>query len=61
MLAREDDALMIPIIGTGCWVVKEGIIPSVVIRDGALSGFEMVAMLVGESTIPTLVSVQETV
>jgi hypothetical protein len=57
MLAREDDVLMIPIIGTGFGVVKEGIIPFVMVRDDTLSWFESVATLVGESAILAFVSV----
>jgi hypothetical protein len=57
MLAREDDALMIPIIGTGIGTVEERIIPSVVVQDDALSWFESVATLMGESTILALVSI----
>jgi hypothetical protein len=57
MLAGEDDALMIPVIGTGIGTVKEQKIPSVVVQDDALSWFESVATLMGESTILALVSV----
>jgi hypothetical protein len=60
MLTREDDVLMIPIIGTGFRVVEEGIIPSMVVRDDAPSWFETVATLMGESTIFAFMSVQET-
>jgi hypothetical protein len=60
MLSREDDALMIPVIGTGLRVVEEGIIPSMVVQDDAPPGLELVAALVQESTIFALVSVQET-
>jgi hypothetical protein len=58
MFAREDDALMIPVIGTCFGVVEEGIVPSMVVGDGTSSGFEAVATLVGEGTIPTLVPIQ---
>jgi hypothetical protein len=57
MLAQEDDVIMIPIIGTCFRVVKEGIVPSVVIGDDTSPRFETVTALVGEGTIPTLVSV----
>jgi hypothetical protein len=33
MLIREDDVLMIPVIGTGFGVIEEGIVPSMVVRD----------------------------
>jgi hypothetical protein len=52
---------MIPVIGTGFRVVEEGIVPSMVVWNDASPRLEMVATLVGEGTIPTLVSVQETV
>jgi hypothetical protein len=71
MLAREDDILMIPVIGTGFGVVKEGIISSVMVEEGiissmmvwddALSWFETVATLMGERTILALVSIQKAV
>jgi hypothetical protein len=48
---------MIPIIGTGFGVVKEGVIPSVVVRNNTLPRLEPVAMLMGEATVFTLVSV----
>jgi hypothetical protein len=57
MFAREEDALMIPVIGTRSGVIEEGVIPSMVFGDGASAGFVPVAMLVGESIIPTFVSV----
>jgi hypothetical protein len=57
MLAREEDALMIPIIGTCSWVVEVGVIPSMVFGDGAAIWFIPVASLVGESTIPTFMPV----
>jgi hypothetical protein len=60
MLTREDDALMIPIIGTGFGVVKERIVSSMVVRDNTLSWFELVAPLVRERTVLALVSIQET-
>jgi hypothetical protein len=60
MLARENDVLMIPVIGTGFGGVEEQVIPRVVVRDDALSRFEPVAMLMGKRTILALVSVQET-
>jgi hypothetical protein len=59
MLAREDDILMIPVIGTGFGGIEEGIIPSMVVWDNTSSWFESVAMLVGECAILALVSVQE--
>jgi hypothetical protein len=60
MLAREDDILMIPIIGTGFGVIEEGIVSSMVVWDNAPSWFELFTMLMGEHTIFALVSVQET-
>jgi hypothetical protein len=57
MLAREEDALMIPIIGTCLWVVKVGVVPCMVFGDSAATRFISVASLVGESAIPTFVSV----
>jgi hypothetical protein len=57
MLAREEDALMIPFIGTCLWVVEIGVIPSMVFGDGAATQFVSVASLVGQSAIPTLVPV----
>jgi hypothetical protein len=57
MFAREDDILMIPIIGTGFRVIEEGIVPSMVVRDDALPWFESVATLMGERTIFALVSI----
>jgi hypothetical protein len=59
MFAREDDVLMIPIIGTGFGVFKEGIIPSVVTQNDTLSWFELVTVLMGECTIFALVPIQE--
>jgi hypothetical protein len=59
MLAREEDVLMIPVIGTCSGVVKVGIIPSMVFRDGTTTWFIPVAALVGERTISALVSVQQ--
>jgi hypothetical protein len=59
MLARENDALMIPVIGTGFEMIKEGVISSMVIRNDALPRLELVTALVRESTILALVSVQE--
>jgi hypothetical protein len=47
MLAREEDALMIPVIGTCSRVVEKGVIPSVVVGDGATPGFVSIATLVG--------------
>jgi hypothetical protein len=35
MLARKEDALMIPVIGTGSRVVEVRVIPSMVFGDGA--------------------------
>jgi hypothetical protein len=60
MLAREDNILMIPVIGTGFRVVKEGIVLSMMVQDDALSWFESIATLVRESAILAFVSVQET-
>jgi hypothetical protein len=57
MFAREEDALVIPVIGTCSWVVKVGVVPSVMFGDGAATGFVSVASLVRESTVPTLVSI----
>jgi hypothetical protein len=59
MFAREEDALMIPVIGTCSRVVEEGVIPPMVFRDGAATWFVSVASLVGESAISTLVPVQQ--
>jgi hypothetical protein len=59
MLAREEDALMIPIIGTCSRVVEVGIIPSMVFRDGTTTWFIPVATLVGERTISALVPIQQ--
>jgi hypothetical protein len=61
MLAREDDVLMIPVIGTGFGVVEKGIVPSMVVRDDASSRFEAVTALMGEGIVSALVSVQEAV
>jgi hypothetical protein len=58
MFAREEDALMIPVIGTCLWVVEVGVIPSMMFEDGAATWFIPIATLVGESAISTLVSVQ---
>jgi hypothetical protein len=60
MLTREDDIFMIPVIGTGFRMVEERIIPSVVVWDDTPTWFELVAMLMGESAIFALVSIQET-
>jgi hypothetical protein len=57
MLAREDDVLMIPIIGTCFGMFEERIIPSMVVRDDTSTGFEPVATLVGERTIFALVPI----
>jgi hypothetical protein len=57
MFAREDNVLVIPVIGTGLGVVEERVIPSMVVRDDTPSRFEPFATLMGESTIPALVSV----
>jgi hypothetical protein len=61
MLAREEDALMIPVIGTRSQVVEVGVISSMVFGDGTATWFVPIASLVGESAIPTLVAVQQTV
>jgi hypothetical protein len=61
MLTQEEDALMIPVIGTRLRVVEVGVISSMVFRDGAVTWFVPIALLVGESTIPTLVAIQQTV
>jgi hypothetical protein len=37
MLTREDDALMIPVIGAGFRGVEEQIVSSIVVRDDTLS------------------------
>jgi hypothetical protein len=47
MLAREEDALMIPVIGICSRVVEVGVIPSMVFGDGTMTWFVPVAMLVG--------------
>jgi hypothetical protein len=60
MLAREDNPFVGPIVGTGLRVVEEGVIPSVMVWDDALPRLELLAILVGETTVPALVSVQET-
>jgi hypothetical protein len=60
MLAREDDVLMIPVIGTGFGVVEEQIVSSVMVRDNASSWFELIAVLMGECAILALVPIQET-
>jgi hypothetical protein len=57
MLAREDDVLMIPIIGTGFWVVEERIVSPVVIGDNTPSRFELIVVLMGECAILALVSI----
>jgi hypothetical protein len=57
MLAREKDTLVIPIIGTCLGVVKEGIIPSMVVGDGTTTRSVTVTLLVGETAIPTLVPI----
>jgi hypothetical protein len=59
MFAREDDVLMIPIIGTGFGVIEEGVISSMVVQDDAPLRLELIAMLMGEPAIPAFVSVQE--
>jgi hypothetical protein len=59
MFAREEDALMIPVIGTCSWVVEVGVIPSMVLGDGAATWFVPIASSVGESTISTFVPVQQ--
>jgi hypothetical protein len=59
MLAREEDALMIPVIGTCSQVVEVGVISSMVFRDGAATWFILIASLVWEPTISTLVPVQQ--
>jgi hypothetical protein len=61
MLAREEDALMIPIIGTCLGVIKIGVIPSMVVGDGTTTWSILVTTLVGESTVPTLVPIQQAV
>jgi hypothetical protein len=57
MLAREEDALVIPVIGTGPWVVEVGVIPSMVVGDGTSTRFVSLATLVGQAAISTLVSI----
>jgi hypothetical protein len=59
MLAREDDILMIPVIGTGFGGVEEQVISSVVVWNDALSRFESVTTLVGKGAILALVSIHE--
>jgi hypothetical protein len=61
MFTREQDVLMIPVIGTCLGVVEVGIIPSMVVRHGTTTWSETVATLMGETAIPTLVSIQEAV
>jgi hypothetical protein len=58
MFTREKDALMIPVIGTCLWVVEEGVISSMVVRDGTTTWSVLVATLMGQSAISTLVSIQ---
>jgi hypothetical protein len=57
MLAREEDALMIPVIGTCLRVVEVGVIAFVVFEDGAMAGFVSIATLVGQSAILTFVPI----
>jgi hypothetical protein len=52
---------MIPIIGTCLRVVEVGVIPSMVVRDGTMTWFVPVTTLVGQSTISTLVPIQQAV
>jgi hypothetical protein len=58
MFAREEDALMIPVIGARSRVVEVGVIPSMMFGDCAATWFISIATLVGESTVSTLVPVQ---
>jgi hypothetical protein len=57
MLAREEDALMIPVIGICLRVIEIGVVTSMMFGDGAATWFVLVASLVGESTIPAFMSV----
>jgi hypothetical protein len=57
MLAREEDALVIPVIGACLWVVEEGIIPSMMFGDGAATWFIPIASLVGESAVSAFMPV----
>jgi hypothetical protein len=57
MLAGKEDILMIPVIGTGFGVVEEGVVPSMVIRDGTSSLFELIAALMWEGTIFAFMSI----
>jgi hypothetical protein len=61
MLAREKDALMIPVIGTCLGVVKVGVIPSMVVGDDTTTWFVTVASLVGETAISAFVPIQQAV
>jgi hypothetical protein len=58
MLAREEDALMIPVIGTCLRVIEIGVVTPMMFGDGAATWFVSVASLVGESTILAFVSIQ---
>jgi hypothetical protein len=57
MLAREEDALMIPVIETCLGVVKVGVIPSMVVGNGTSTWFVTATSLVGEGTISAFVPV----
>jgi hypothetical protein len=57
MLAREDNAFMVPVVGTGFGVVEERVVPSVVVWDNTPSRFEGGTSLVREATVPALVPI----
>jgi hypothetical protein len=57
MLARKEDALMIPVIGTCLQVVEVGVIPSMMVGDGATTWSVTVAMLMEETAVPALVPI----
>jgi hypothetical protein len=48
---------MIPVIGTCLWVVEVGVIPSMVVRDGATTWSVTVTMLMEETAVPALVPI----
>jgi hypothetical protein len=57
IFAREEDALMIPVIGACLRVIQIGVVSPMMFGDGTATRFVSVASLVGESTIPALVSI----
>jgi hypothetical protein len=57
MFTGEEDALMIPVIGTCPRVIEIGVVPSMMFRDGAATWLIPIASLVGEPAISTLVPV----